>query len=147
MESVAAAIVLAGGRSARMGRDKATLPFGDQSLLERIAAELRSAFAPVIVVAAPAAVQPAPLEAAAAGVIVVRDAIAFAGPVGALRRGMAAADRDCVFAAACDLPMLSARVAQELCAMLAEHDAVIPRVGGRLQMLHAAYGRRCRDGT
>ena len=145
MENQAAAIILAGGRSARMGRDKATLPIGDRSLIERAVAELRTAFSPIIVVAAPAVEQPSLFDPEAAGVTLVRDRRAFEGPVGALRAGLAAANRDCAFAAACDLPMLDARVALELCAMLDNHDAVVPRVGGRLQMLHAAYQRRCLD--
>ncbi len=143
MENAGAAIVLAGGRSARMGRDKATLPIGDSSLIERVVAELRRSFSPVVVVAAPATERSSPLDRTAAGVILIRDRTAFEGPVGALRAGLAAAGRDCAFAAACDLPMLSARVALALCAMLEDHDAVVPRVGGRLQMLHAAYGLRC----
>ena len=50
------AIVLAGGRSSRMGQPKATLTFYGQTLLERIVSRLRPAFDEIVIVAAPEAV-------------------------------------------------------------------------------------------
>ncbi len=137
------AIILAGGRSARMGRDKVALPLGDTTLLERIAAELHRAFSPIIVVAARQADQPSVIDAAARDVILIRDEVAYQGPVHALRAGLGAGAGDHAFVASCDLPLVRAAVALKLCAMLENHDAVIARVGGRLQMLHAVYRRRC----
>jgi len=125
-----------------MGRDKATLPIGAGTLLERVAAELRHAFSPLLVVAAAAADQPSAIDLTVQDVVLIRDEIAFQGPVHALKLGLAAARGEYGFVAACDLPMLRAEVALGLCAMLADHDAVIARVGGRLQMLHAVYRRR-----
>ena len=140
----AVAIILAGGRSARMGRDKAALPIGDTTLLAHVVTQLQRAFATIIVVAGRAADQPSVIDAAARGVVLVRDEVAYQGPVHALRAGLGAAAGDPVFVASCDLPSVRAEVALKLCAMLENHDAVIPRVGGRLQMLHAVYRReRC----
>lgn len=135
------AVILAGGRSARMGRDKAGLPIGDTTLLERIVTQLQRAFAPIIVVAARQADQPSVIDAAARGVVLLRDEVAYQGPVHALRAGLSAAAGDYSFVASCDLPLVRAEVALRLCAMLENHDVVIPRVGGRLQMLHAVYRR------
>src|SRR5258707_1100748 len=105
------AIILAGGRSARMGRDKATLPIGDITLIERIVAELQRAFAPIIVVAARQADQPSVVDAAARDVILVRDEVAFQGPVHGLRVGLSAGAGDLAFVASCDLPLVRAEVA------------------------------------
>lgn len=137
------AIILAGGRSARMGRDKMALPIGNTTLLERVVAELRRAFSPIIVVAAREADQPSVIDATACNVILIRDETAYQGPVDALRAGLGAGPGDHAFVASCDLPLVSAEVALKLCAMLDDQDAVIARVGGRLQMLHAVYRRRC----
>ncbi|SRR5579875_994034 len=142
-DSRAFAIILAGGRSSRMGRDKATLPLGGRTLVERVVAELRRAFSPIIVVGAMPSEQSPVIDEAAADIILVRDRVAGQGPVHALRRGLEAAGGDYGFVASCDLPMLRAAVALKLCAMLGPHDAVIPRIGGRLQMLHAVYRGRC----
>ncbi|HEY2525387.1 MAG TPA: molybdenum cofactor guanylyltransferase [Candidatus Binataceae bacterium] len=145
MKSVksASAVILAGGRSARMGgRPKATLLFDGVTLIERIAAELGRAFDDIVIVAAPAA------EAielpALGGARIVRDDRAFEGPAGALARGLRAARHNLAFACSCDLPMLRAETAASLLSLIGEHDdAVIPEVGGRLQPLHAVYRRRC----
>jgi molybdopterin-guanine dinucleotide biosynthesis protein A len=138
----AVAIVLAGGRSARMGRDKAALPIGDTTLLAHVVTQLQRAFTTIIVVAGREADQPSVIDAP--GVILIRDEFAYQGPVHGLRAGLAAATGDPVFVASCDLPLVRAEVALKLCAMVENHDAAIPRVGGRLQMLHAVYRReRC----
>jgi molybdenum cofactor guanylyltransferase len=138
------AIVLVGGRSSRMGRDKATLPIDGATLIERIVAELRRAFADIVVVAAPESDAATILPALDATVI--RDEVAFAGPAPALLLGLRSTRHDIAFACACDLPMLNANLASWLCSIVGKrNDAVIPTVGDRLQVLHAAYRKRCSD--
>jgi molybdenum cofactor guanylyltransferase len=139
----ASAIILAGGRSARMGgRPKATLVFEGVTLLERIAAELGRAFDDIVIVAAPEAEA---IELPALGnAAIVRDERAFEGPAGALVRGLRAARHWVAFTCSCDLPMLRAEAASWLISQMGERDdAVVPEVGGRLQPLHAIYRRRC----
>ena len=140
----ASAIILAGGRGARMGQAKATLRFGEVTLIERTVFELRRAFDDIVVVAAPEseAIELPALDAAT----IVHDENAYQGPVGALARGLRAARHELAFACSCDLPMLRCEVASWLLSLLGERDdAVIPQVGERLQPLHAVYRRRCAD--
>ncbi|MGH7933041.1 MAG: molybdenum cofactor guanylyltransferase, partial [Candidatus Binataceae bacterium] len=142
------AVILAGGRSARMGQPKATLRFGGAMLLERTITELKRQFDDIVVVAAPAAAETFPVKPVIdqfERVTLLRDASAFGGPAGALRTGLLAARHDRVFACSCDLPLLDAEVARALCGMLGEYDAVIPEAGGRPHPLHAAYRRRAAD--
>jgi molybdopterin-guanine dinucleotide biosynthesis protein A len=136
------AIILAGGRSARMGQPKATLRLGGVTLIERTVAELARAFDDVVVVAAP---ESEAIELPALGAVtIVRDDNAYQGPVGALARGLRAARHELAFACSCDLPMLRSEVASWLMSLVDERDdAVIPQVGERLQPLHAVYRRRC----
>ncbi len=141
-ETGPSAVVLAGGRSRRMGRPKATLKFGEETLLEVIVGRLKNAFKEVIVVAPPAAIEDAAF-AAPAGAHVVHDLTPFQGPLAGLARGIEAAIGDPIFACSCDLPLLSVNVASELCALIGYYDAAIPEVGGILQPLHAAYRKRC----
>jgi molybdopterin-guanine dinucleotide biosynthesis protein A len=81
----ASAIILAGGKSSRMGRPKALLPFDHEPLIVHIVRTLKSMFAEAVVVAAPDQELP-PLPAT-----VVRDEVAYQGPVGGIYYGLKAA--------------------------------------------------------
>jgi molybdenum cofactor guanylyltransferase len=141
----ASAIILAGGRGARMGQPKATLILAGITLIERTVSELARAFDDIVVVAAP---QSEAIEIPALGAVtIVRDQNAYQGPVGALARGLLAARHELAFACSCDLPMLRSEVVSWLVTLMSERDdAVIPQVGDQLQPLHAAYRRRCAGG-
>lgn len=114
-----AAVVLAGGASRRMGRDKATMPHPDAAttMVEHTVEVLRTRCEPVFVVAAPGQ----PLPALQADVL--RDDIRGVGPLLATGRGLRAAaqaGRDRAFVSAVDMPYLSTGVIDELMA----HDKV-----------------------
>jgi molybdopterin-guanine dinucleotide biosynthesis protein A len=141
------AIILAGGKSSRMGRAKAALPFGGVTILERILAELGQGFEQIVVVAARADTESYPVELmirGVRGVVLLRDEDSYGGPVAALVRGLDAADGDTVFACSCDLPLLRVEVARFLCDRIDEFDAAIPQIDNRAQPLCAAYRRSAR---
>jgi molybdopterin-guanine dinucleotide biosynthesis protein A len=138
------AVILAGGRSSRMGLPKAALPFGPSTMLEHLIDTLSGSFAEIIVVAAPLRDEPFSIDRSfkhRAELTIERDDTAFAGPVGALRRGLLRALNKIVFACSCDIPLLQSDLAQALCAMVGDDDAAIPTIDGRLQPLCAAYRR------
>jgi molybdopterin-guanine dinucleotide biosynthesis protein A len=145
-----AGVILCGGRSARMGRPKAGLPFGAELLLPRVVRLVREAVGPVVVVAAPDQDVP-PLPA---GVRVVRDAVPGRGPLGGLAAGLAALDgrADGAYASGCDAPLLRAEFVRRMVELLWASRApgtpgtgssvpliAVPRVGGRLHPLAAVY--------
>lgn len=136
------AVVLAGGRSSRMGADKAAMAWGAETMLGRVVAELSHCFEELVVVAGPRQ-DAAAIALSGAAARVVRDSQPFEGPVAALRLGLARVHAEVAFVCACDLPLVSARLALALCEMAVGHDAAIPVVQGRLQVLHAAYGKSC----
>jgi molybdopterin-guanine dinucleotide biosynthesis protein A len=129
------AIVLAGGRSTRMGRPKALLPFGDRPLILHVVETLSPLFTDVVVVAAPSQVLP---ELPAT---VVRDEVAFQGPVAGIGRGLAAAGMDVSFVISCDSVFLDPRLIRHLVDRVEDHDAAVPHWHGRFQPLHAVYRR------
>jgi molybdopterin-guanine dinucleotide biosynthesis protein A len=145
--SAHSAVILAGGRSSRMGLPKAALPFGPSTIIERLIDTLRGAFTQIVVVAAPLRDEPFSIDRIlrdhGANLIIERDDAAFEGPVGALRRGLARARGDVVFACSCDLPLLRSDLATALCAMIEGNEAVIPQIEGLPQPLCAAYRREC----
>lgn len=110
-----AGVVLAGGASRRMGRDKATMthPGGQGvSMVEHVVSVLTARCAPVFVVAAPG--QPLPDLGAAR---VLRDEVRGAGPLLATGRGLrAAAEAGCerAFVCAVDMPYLTPALIDDL---------------------------------
>jgi molybdopterin-guanine dinucleotide biosynthesis protein A len=133
-----AGIVLAGGRSRRMGRDKANLPWHGSTLARRAVGLLaRCADAPVIAVCA----ADQELSHLPDWVDVVRDAEPGLGPLAGLAAGLAAAGARAPVAAVCavDAPLAHPAVLEALLAALGEAPAVVPRSGGRLQPLFAVY--------
>ena len=126
-------IVLAGGRSSRMGTPKAVLPFGGVPLITRIVDILRPLCGEVIVVASPGQDLPA------LPVTLVRDEVPDQGPVGGMYYGLKAARRYASFVTACDSPFLNPTLIAYLVSQLAHHDAVVPQWNGRPQPLHAVY--------
>ena len=131
----ASALVLAGGRSSRMGRDKAVLPFGDATLIEHLLATLTPRFTDIVVVASPAQALP-PLEAR-----VVRDAIAYDGPAAGLAAGLRAMQNDVAFVTSCDGIGVHLPLVEFLLGEVTGHDAVLPVWDGRPQPLRAVYRR------
>lgn len=133
-------VVLAGGGSRRMGRDKAALLLGGEPLLRRAVGRLRLALAEVIVVGAPAL---APLVP---DTRMVPDGWPGRGPLGALATALAATDAPWVALVACDMPFIQPALIREIARRaLASHDAdVVALRGARgIEPLHAAYSRAC----
>jgi molybdenum cofactor guanylyltransferase len=134
-----AAIVLAGGRSSRMGSPKAALEWHGSTLLRRVTGIVaRSVGGPVVVVRAPGQALPA-LDRA---VEVVDDAREGRGPLQGLAAGLAAiGDRAAVaYVSSTDVPLLHpAFVGRVLGAFGGEVDVVLPEIDGHRQPLAAAY--------
>src|SRR5215207_534326 len=133
-----AGIVLAGGRSSRMGVPKASLEWHGSTLLARVAGVVGSAAGPVIVVRAPGQ----ELTALPDRVRVVDDAREGRGPLEGLRAGLGALEPPvtAAYVAAVDLPFLSPQaVRRALGALAGGGDAAVPRAGGRAYPLAAAY--------
>ena len=137
--SDAAAIVLAGGRSSRMGSPKAALDWHGSTLLRRVTGIVaRSVDGPVIVVSAPGQALPA-LDGA---VEIVTDDREGRGPVQGIAAGLAAiGDRaEIAYVSSTDVPLLHpAFVSAVLKALGDDVDVVLPEVGGYRQPLSAAY--------
>lgn len=142
--------VLAGGRSHRMGRDKAMLEIGGQPMIRRPLDTLSSVLGEVIVVA------PRHRPYRSLGAAIVPDIEPLLGPVGGLRTALAYAAGRPVFVLACDMPWVNRQVV-ELLLRLPPGEAVsgrgadwsrraaarVPVDGGRPQPLCGLYGAGC----
>ena len=128
-------IILAGGDSRRMGRDKAFLPWGDTTLIEHLLERLKPVTDELIV-----AVKDARafryLKA-----MVVEDCVPDAHALGGLYTGLRAASHELCFVCACDTPFVNPKLVPALAELIAGYDLVIPRSPRGLEPLHAVYAR------
>lgn len=133
------AIILCGGQSRRMGRDKAHLPFGRETMLERVVNEVGTVVGPrrIVVAAAEGQVLP-PLSP---DIRVVRDLRADCGPMSGLAAGLSAVrdEADAVFVGTCDAPLLRAEFISGLFDRLGDAEAVVPVEGDRFYPATAVY--------
>ena len=129
----ASAVVLAGGKSSRMGRPKSLLLFAGEPLIVHIVRALQQMFAETVVVAAPEQDLP-DLPAR-----LVRDEIPHQGPVGGIYYGLRAASGSVCFVTSCDAPFLNPSLISYLVSRISAYDVVVPHWEDRFQPLHAAY--------
>jgi len=134
-----AAIVLCGGESTRMGVSKAMLPFGPETMLQRVVRIVREVVTSVVVVAADGQ----PLPELPTDVIVVRDARPGRGPLEGLRAGLKAlpATVDAAYVTSCDVPLLEPAFIRQMLEFAESHDVAVVEIDGYTHPLSAVYRR------
>lgn len=138
MISGVSGVLVAGGKSRRMGADKRFLELGGQTLLERVLCVLQSLFGEVLVVVA----EPLP-QLSGQGYRIVTDLIPNRATVGGLYTGLSLASHSRIFAVACDMPFLSPSVIRRLTELGGQSDVVMPKLATGLQPMHALYSKAC----
>ena len=135
----AGGIVLCGGKSTRMGVPKATLPFGPETMLQRVVRLLGTIVSPVVVVAA----QGQPLPKLPDEIIVTYDEREQRGPLEGLRAGLKALPNsvDIAYITSCDVPLLVPRFVERMIELLGDHDIVVMEIDGFPHPLSAVYRR------
>jgi molybdopterin-guanine dinucleotide biosynthesis protein A len=137
METEVTGVLLAGGKSRRMGEDKRHLVVGEQTLLERGLAVLQSVFCEVLVVIAQDS-PPLSIDAR-----VVRDLVPDCGSLGGLYTGLTQATTPYIFVVACDMPFLNQTAIAQFTSRRGAADIVMARLADRLHPMHALYSKRC----
>ena len=131
------AVILAGGKSRRLGTDKALLRFQGKTLLAATVERLRPLCQEVIVVTN------SPQAHAHPAARLVGDLFPGKGSLGGIYSGIVAATTKHCLAVACDMPFLSTGLVAYMAGLVAPFDVVIPRRGGNLEPLHAIYSQAC----
>jgi molybdenum cofactor guanylyltransferase len=136
----AAGIVLCGGRSTRMGSSKAMLPFGAETMLQRVVRLLGTVASPLVVVAA----GDQRLPDLPTSVTVTRDEHEGRGPLEGLRAGLKAlpGDVDAAYVTSCDVPLLVPEFVQRMVDLLGDYDIAVVEIDGFPHPLSAVYRRR-----
>ena len=128
-------VILAGGRSGRMGSDKALLPYQGGRFIEAILRRMEELFEEVIVATGDTARYDfLPCRR-------VTDLYPGMGALGGIHAALRASASEKFFVVACDMPHLSPDLIRHLCSLSEESDVVIPEGEGGLEPLHAVYRR------
>ncbi|MBN1190710.1 MAG: molybdenum cofactor guanylyltransferase [Dehalococcoidales bacterium] len=135
-------IILAGGKSSRLGRNKVLEKLGESSLLERVIDSLKSFESEILVVAARDS--DLPKLADYTGLRVVEDVHPGKGSLGGVYTGIKLSKTIYNLVVACDMPFLNVGLLRYMLGLADSYDVVIPRTNeGVLEPLHAVYSRNC----
>jgi molybdopterin-guanine dinucleotide biosynthesis protein A len=137
-ELAQAGFVLAGGRSSRMGRDKALLPLNGSTLLDQIASRVLRAARNVTLIGSPEKYE-------SLGYPVIADLVEGCGPLGGVFTALSATQAEWNLIVACDMPDVTAEFLEDLlrAAKTTEADCLVPETAAGLDPLCAVYRRRC----
>ena len=147
-------VILAGGKSRRMGRNKALLPLGDSPLIVHVIRCMRLVTDELLLITNN------PAEYAHLGLPMHSDRVPDTGALGGIYTGLTHASYDAVLCVACDSPFLQPKLLTHLVSVLGAYDAVMPYTYSRnknigvtnpsystdqitLQTLCAVYAKRC----
>jgi molybdopterin-guanine dinucleotide biosynthesis protein A len=132
---MAAVIILAGGKSSRMGRNKALLPLGNQLLIEVLYRRLRPCVDEIVLSVNDRTGYPE-LDATW-----VADLYQDAGALGGMHAALQAMQSAHAFIIGCDMPQPNVELVRDLLALAPTADAVVPRIAGRPEPTHAVYAK------
>lgn len=135
-----AGYVLAGGRSSRMGCDKALLPIDGGTLIELVAGLVQVVAGRVTIIAPPGRYPDLRFP-------VIGDQFENCGPLSGVFTALNVSQSPWNLIVACDMPALTAAFLEDLfrVAELSDADAVVPETAAGLDPLCAVYHRRCLD--
>ncbi|WP_019154043.1 molybdenum cofactor guanylyltransferase [Robertmurraya massiliosenegalensis] len=126
-------IILAGGKSSRMGTNKALLMIEGKTIIEQAVEELRSIVNNIIIVTNSFE------DYAFLNLPMVKDEWKDMGPLAGIHAGLSFSKTERNLIVACDMPFISAKLGDVLLKQLEDYEAAIPEISGQLHPLFAAY--------
>lgn len=130
-------IILAGGLSSRMGRDKTLLLYNNETLIKRTLRKLQTVADEIIIASNNTA------KYNISDIIEVPDTYPGMGPLGGMHAGLSVCKHNYAFIVSCDMPLFSEDLASYLLAHRQGFDVVIPEIHNRLEPLCAVYSTAC----
>ena len=129
--------ILAGGRSARMGKDKATIEVCNKPLIQQVYEKARLIFKKILIVSSIHEHFPG-IDAP-----IVKDIFPLRSSMVGIASALLSADTPYVFALACDMPFVTVQSLEHVLKEVRGEDIIIPRTHYGWEALHAVYGRSC----
>lgn len=130
-------VILAGGLSRRMGRDKALLYYEGERFIEGVYRRMAALFSEVIIIAR------RPGEYPFIPCRQVTDLVVGGGVLAGIQSGLTHASAPAIFVVACDMPFLNDELIRLLSSGYGGYDVVMPESGSGHEPLHALYQRTC----
>ena len=129
--------ILAGGRSKRMGRDKATLQVGEKALVKHVCDEAKRVFKEIIIISNH--------HRCLNGIDVpiLKDIIPIQSPIVGIVSALLYASSPYVFVLACDMPFVSEKSMRYMISEARGEDLILPKTKGGYEPLYAIYGKSC----
>jgi molybdopterin-guanine dinucleotide biosynthesis protein A len=129
-------VILVGGKSRRMGKDKAFLEISGRPILERVLQIHRDRFQRILLVGDRGE------RFAGYGLPVLEDI--FPGcSLGGLYTGLYHAQTEYIFVSPCDLPYPNREILDLVCSLREGNDAVVPATERGFEPLFTLYGKKC----
>ncbi len=134
-------IILAGGKSARLGHDKILEKVGNTSLLEQVISRIESLSKEIIIVTAKERTF-TQLESLPR-VKIVTDIFPGQGSLGGIYTGLVKSDSFYNLVVAADMPFVNVSLLRYMMGISEGFDFILPRVNGLFEPLHAIYSKNC----
>lgn len=138
MMTESAAIILGGGRSSRIGRDKCVLEIDGRPILEVVLSKLKPLFEEMILVT-----NTPDVHGNNSDLKIVTDEVPYQGPLGGILAGLSSSLHRYNLVVACDMPFLNIDLIQFLFDQISGADVVIPCSKKGIEPLHAVYSTDC----
>jgi len=130
-------VILAGGKSRRMKKNKALLKIGKKQVIKLVIEKLKIVFDNVLIIGNSS------LNHQFLGVRIIEDTVSGKGPLGGIYTGLLVSKSEYNFICGCDMPFLNVDLLRFMVSEIDENDIVIPVVKGFVEPLHAIYSKRC----
>ncbi|MBI3399161.1 MAG: molybdenum cofactor guanylyltransferase [Deltaproteobacteria bacterium] len=130
-------IILAGGKSSRMGFNKAFIDIDGKPIIHRTVDLFKELFDEIILIAND------PAEYEELNILTVTDIVKGAGSLGGIYTGLFHARSEYSFVAACDMPFLNKEVILRMSKIAGNYNVIVPFAVGRYHPLHAIYSKKC----
>ncbi|HEY9868914.1 MAG TPA: molybdenum cofactor guanylyltransferase [Candidatus Obscuribacterales bacterium] len=130
-------LILCGGRSKRMGRPKAFLPFAGRTIIEHLIDTTREIFSEVFLVANE------PDQYSHLTVDVVKDILPYRGPLGGILSGLLVSANPFAFVIACDMPLVTRKLLRQMATHRHDADVVVLSHAGSIEPLLGVYSKNC----
>jgi molybdopterin-guanine dinucleotide biosynthesis protein A len=132
------AIILAGGKSTRMGTDKGLVELNGKPMVQWVVEAAQQVANHTMIVSNTSAYQLLDLP-------VYADIFPDTGPLGGIYTGLSHSTTDANLVIACDMPFVSVKVLQWLLAQSSGYDIVVPSINGMLEPLCGFYHRQTQE--
>ena len=134
-------IILAGGKSSRMGEDKSFLEIDGRPLIEIVLSKMSELFPDILVVTnTPALYQVYQKKYQAQ---ILEDVIPHQGPLGGIQAGLKYSKTEYSFVVGCDMPFIQAPLVQYMIKKIVGFDAAVIKYQQLFQPLCACYSKSC----